>query len=175
MKNYDYQRQLKAIWEKAVRIYDDGNRKPDTFFDDTESAFLDSVGLTSQEVYDFAEDYNDSGEPDFTSFAMIQDVRRFYFLNRQNGLQNGKQVDPSSLPARDLEAEGIPWLPRIIAKAKAKLRGEMHPDFMYSCGGDRQFFKEHDIHAAEFLRVVADNEDNDRAVIDWVLSRKNAS
>ena len=173
MKNYNYQRQLKAIWGKAVRIYDDGNRKPDTYFDDTESAFLDSVGLTSQEVYDFAEDYNDSGEPDFTSFAMIQDVRRFYFLNRQNGLRNGKQVDPSSLPARDLEAEGIPWLPRIIAKAKAKLRGEMHPDFMYSCGGDRQFFKEHDIHAAEFLRVVADHEDNDRAVIDWVLSRKN--
>jgi hypothetical protein len=25
------------------------------------------------------------------------------------------------------EAKGIRWLPRIIAKAKAKLRGELHP------------------------------------------------
>ena len=173
MKNYDYQRLLKEIWEKAVQVYADGNRDPDTYFDETESAFLDSVGLTAQEVYDFAEDFNDGGEPDFTSFAMIQDVRRFYFLNKQNGRRNGNQVDPSTLPAPDSEAEGIAWLPRIIAKAKAKLRGEMHSDIMFSCGADRKFLKENDIHAAEFLRVVADHEGNDRAIIDWVLSRKN--
>ena len=173
MKNYDYQRQLKAIWEKAVQVYADGNRKTDTYFDEPESAFLESVGLTAQEVYDFAEDFNAGGEPDFTSFAMIQDVRRFFFLNKQNGLRTGNQVDPGSLPASDSEVEGIPWLPRIIAKAKAKLRGEMHPDIMFACGADRKFLKEYDIHAAEFLRVVADNEDNDLAVIEWVLSRRN--
>ncbi len=46
---------------------------------------------------------------------------------------------------------------------------------MYGCGGDRRFFKQHDIHPAEFLRVVWANENNDAATIDWVEARSKAA
>ena len=175
MKNYDYQKQLKEVWEKAVRLYADGNFQPDSYFNETEAEFIASIGVTGQEVYDFAEDYNDRGEPDFATFALIHDIRRSYFLDKQKGLRSEKIVHPVTLPAKDAEVNGIRWLPRIIQKAKAKLRGEMHPDIMYSCGGDRKFFKDHDIHASEFLRLVEKNEDNDQGIIDWVESRSSAA
>ncbi|TLD70649.1 hypothetical protein FEM03_10040 [Phragmitibacter flavus] len=59
----------------------------------------------------------------------------------------------------------MPWLPRIIAKAEAKLRGEMDPDIMFGCGGDRAFLSEVGIHPADFLRMIwAAKGDQDRVV-----------
>ena len=58
------------------------------------------------------------------------------------------------LPAKEATLEGIAWLPRLIQKARAKLRGEMTADLMYDCGGDRRFFEEYGLHPADFLRVV---------------------
>ncbi len=175
MKNYDYQKQLKEVWEKAVRLYAEGNTQPDSYFNETEAAFIASIGVTAQEIFDFAEDFNVGGEPDFVTFSLIHDIRRSYFLDKQKGVGSDKTLDPATLPGKTSEANGIRWLPRIIQKAKAKLRGEMHPDIMYSCGGDRAFLKENDIHASEFLRIVAENEDNEQGIIDWVTSRTTAS
>ncbi|HKB91131.1 MAG TPA: DUF5069 domain-containing protein, partial [Opitutaceae bacterium] len=70
--------------------------------------------------------------------------------------------------------QGIEWLPRIIPKTKAKLRGELPTSLMYGCGGDRKFFKAHDIHPAEFLSLVWRHEKNDAAIIDWVVARGKA-
>jgi hypothetical protein len=58
-----------------------------------------------------------------------------------------------------------------MPKARAKLRGELPTSLMYGCGGDRRFFKQHDIHPAEFLQVVWHCGDNDKAIIDWVEKR----
>ncbi len=171
MKNYDYQKQLREVWEKAVQLYANGNRQPDSYFNQTEAEFIASIGVTAQEIYDFAEDYNSGGEPDFATFALIHDIRRSYFLDKQKGVHSSNTLDPATLPPKDSEARGIRWLPRIIEKAKAKLRGELHTDIMYSCGGDRAFLKENDIHASEFLRVVAENEDDEQKIIDWVANR----
>ena len=173
MKHYDYQKTLELVWRKAVDLYQTGNRDSATYFDEVELEFLTSIGANAQEIFDFAEDFVDGGEPDFTTVAMIHDVRRAYLREQQNGTASSAMLDPNSLPPKDSEAEGIRWLPRIIPKAKAKLRGELHPDVMYSCGGDSHFLKTNDIHAAEFLRVVWENEDNDQAIIDWVAKRVN--
>ena len=86
MKNYDYQKKLSKIWEKAVSLYKKKKRNANTYFTKTEKAFLDSIGATSQEIYDFAEDYVHDGEPDFATMAMIHDVRRSYFLEKQKDL-----------------------------------------------------------------------------------------
>lgn len=171
MKHYNYQERLHELWSKAVEQYKAGQRGSDTYFNAKETAWLDANGVTPQEIYDFAEDYVSGGEPDFATFAMITDVRRSYFLDKMDGQKTGNRVDPSTYPAKDAEINGIRWLPRIIQKAKAKLHGELDPDTMFSCGGDRAFLKKHDIHAAEFLRKVAENENNDQAVIDWVRTR----
>jgi hypothetical protein len=175
MKHYNYSTILHALWEKAVRLYGTGKRGSATYFTPEETAFLESIGLTPQEVYDFAEDFNNGNEPDYGTFAAIHDLRRSYFLEVQKGRRTGQQLDPAKLPAKDSQVRGLRWLPRIIPKAKAKLRGELSPDIMYSCGGDRNFLREHDIHPAEFLRVVWQNENNDEAIIDWVERRSRQS
>ncbi len=81
-------------------------------------------------------------------------ARRDHFLVEQKGVASTNTVSPSALPAKTAEMEGIGWLPRIIAKATAKLRGEMDPDTMFGCGGDRAFLSRHHLHPADFLRVV---------------------
>ncbi|MGE9296196.1 MAG: DUF5069 domain-containing protein [Puniceicoccales bacterium] len=168
MSHYHYHERLKALWQKSVDKYQSGQRGSDTYFNDEETRWLADNGLTPQEIYDFAEDFVDGGEPDYITFAMITDVRRGYFLNQMKGQRTGQTIDPATYPAKDSEADGIRWLPRIIGKARAKLRGELDPDTMYSCGGDRKFLKENDIHPAQFLRVVAQHFDNDQAIIGWV-------
>jgi hypothetical protein len=45
---------------------------------------------------------------------------------------------------------------------------------MYCCGGDRRFFKAHDIHPAEFLSLVWRHERNDTAIVEWVVRRRAA-
>jgi hypothetical protein len=68
--------------------------------------------------------------------------------------------------------EGIDYLPRILAKARAKLRGELDPDIMFGCGGDRNFLLKHgDIHPADFLRHVWAAGDEDHKIADLVRSR----
>ncbi|HKK18672.1 MAG TPA: DUF5069 domain-containing protein, partial [Opitutales bacterium] len=72
------------------------------------------------------------------------------------------------------EVQGIVWLPRLMPKALAKIRGELPPETMYGCGGDRKFFKEHDIHPAEFLRATWAYENESERLVEWVVSRKGA-
>jgi hypothetical protein len=45
---------------------------------------------------------------------------------------------------------------------------------MYCCGGDRRFFKAHDIFPAEFLSLVWRHEGDDAGVVAWV-SRRSAA
>jgi hypothetical protein len=42
---------------------------------------------------------------------------------------------------------------------------------MYCCGGDRKFFKQHDILPSEFLALIWRSELNNAAIIDWVVKR----
>lgn len=169
--HYGYQSQLKAIWTKAVDLYEAGNRDSSTYFNGEESDFLGSIGHTAQEVYDFAEDWVKSGEPDLETFLLIAAQRRDFFLQEMKGQNSTTVVDTPDLPPKTDSVRGIEWLPRIIPKARAKLRGEMSDDLMYCCGGDRRFFKQHQIHPAEFLSFVRTHFNDDEAIIDFVVGR----
>ncbi|MCC6352437.1 MAG: DUF5069 domain-containing protein [Verrucomicrobiae bacterium] len=171
MRHYNYQQQLFDAWETAVKAYRSGKRQSSAFFSGAQQKFIASIGATPQEFYDYAEDFVDGGEPDFTTVAQVMDIRRYYFLKVQGGRRSALTLDPATLPAKTAAIAGIPWLPRIIPKAKAKLRGELSPDIMYGCGGDRGFLRQHDIHPAEFLRVVMDHENDDDAIVAWVKAR----
>lgn len=173
MKHYNYHIQLKAIWQQAVEQYQAGQRDVTRYFQQAELNFLQANGITAQEMFDYAEDYVSGGDPDFTSMAMVTDIRRSYFLDKMQGQTTGKTVDSSTLPGKTQTLEGIEWLPRIIAKAKAKLHGELDPDTMYGCGGDRKFLSTNDIHPAEFLRLVAAHENNEQAIVDWLKARRD--
>ena len=172
MPSHDYTQQLEALWQRSLAAYRAGKQTTDTLFNEPDTAFLRSIGATKQEVFDFVDDHvRYAGQPDYTTFALLTDIRRTYFLRRQNGVFSGKTIPPSQLPAKSAAVDGIEWLPRLIAKAKAKLRGEMDPDTMYGCAGDRGFFVRHDIHPAEFLRVVECFENDEPAIVAFVKSR----
>jgi len=175
MANYDYQKTLKKIWTDAVASYEAGNREPETYFDEATLAALSAIGLKPMDVYDYAEDFVSGGEPDFETFLMICEARRDYFLTIQGGKLSTQKIDSSALPPKDAEVKGIVWLPRIMPKAIAKLRGELPPETMYCCGGDRKFFKENDIHPAEFLRAAWAYEQDESKLIEWVVEHKTAT
>jgi hypothetical protein len=174
MEHYNYQQTLKTIWEGAVAKYEAGNREPDSYFDEAALAELASIGLSTMDVYDYAEDFVARGEPDFETFLLVCSARRDYFLTVQNGQASGQVIASEALPPKDSEIRGIVWLPRIMPKAYAKLRGELPPETMYGCGGDRKFFQENNVHPADFLRAAWAYQDDESKLIDWVVARKSA-
>jgi len=174
MKNYNFAEQLGELYEKAGQLYAQGQRGADTYFEPAELTFLAANGLTAQNLYDYAEDDAGGNGPGWDKALPIESVRRDYFLNVQGGKPSGKVLDVDAMPAKTDAIRGIEWLPRIIPKTKAKLRGELPPSLMYCCGGDRRFFQEHDICPAEFLTLVWRHLDNDNAIVDWVVKRSKA-
>jgi hypothetical protein len=141
-------------------------------FSADEAAFLRENGISTQALYDYAEDHNNyNGEPGADHALAIELIRRDYFLNVQQGRASTTVLDEPSMPAKTDSVRGIEWLPRIIPKTRAKLRGELPASLMYCCGGDRRFFKQHDILPAEFLSLVWRSGQDDAAIIDWVVKR----
>ena len=176
MKNYEFPSQFRALYDQAALLYAKGRRGAGTYFDKAQAAWLAANGITPQYMYDYAEDENSGGEPGFGHALSIELLRRNYFLNVQGGRPSAVVLDESKMPAKTDSVRGIEWLPRIIPKAKAKLRGELPESLMYCCGGDRRFFKANNILPAEFLGIVWRNGDDDVATIDWVVARsKNPS
>ena len=175
MKHFNFPLRFRELYERAVALYAEGKRGADSFFTAEEKQFLAANGITPQHMYDYAEDHNGyEGEPGLEQALGIELVRRDYFLNVQGGRASAARLDEGNLPAKTEEVRGIAWLPRLLPKARAKLRGELPPSLMYCCGGDRRFFKERDILPAEFLAVVWRNEKNDSAIVDWVERRSAA-
>lgn len=172
MKQLYWESELKSLFENAVARYQQGHTEVSGFFGGDELALLKSIGHTAQEVFDFAEDRVKYGEPDWETFLLIAAVRRDYFLVVQEGKPSSQIVESETLPSKEDAVDGIVWLPRIIEKAKAKLRGEMNPDLMFGCGGDRNFFRENHVHPADFLRHVWAADGDDRKITDYVRKRR---
>jgi len=172
MNSYLWTRRLRELYDKSVDLYRGGNRDLDSYFTTEETEWLASVGLRAINLYDWAEDMVSSGEPDWNTVLLIAAARRDYFLVQQQGITSNSVTEASELPPKPEELEGIPWLPRIIAKANCFLKGGLCHEIMYCCGGDRRFLKEHDIHPADFLRVVWASHGDQSKVLAFVKSRK---
>lgn len=175
MKHYDFADKFRALYDKAAKLYASGQTDQAAYFTADERAFLAANGISVQAMYDYAEDQKNYGEPGYDRALEIETIRRDYFLNVQQGKASTTVLDVAKMPAKTDAVKGIEWLPRLLPKAKAKLRGELPASLMYSCGGDRNFFKQHDILPAEFLSLVWRNGDNDAATVDWVAARSASS
>ncbi len=160
--------ELKQLFVLSCERYRTGERDALRYFTVAQEAYLLSVGQSAQEMYDFAEDHARGGEPDWETVLLVSAARRDYFLNVQHGVASGRSISMADLPAKDAELEGIPWLPRIIKKAEAKLRGELPPDVMYLCGGDRSFLTQHGLDGADFLRHVWAADGDEQKVLAYV-------
>ncbi len=175
MKHYEFPSQFRAVYDRAVTLYGGGQRGVGTFFTPDETRFLAANGLTAQNLHDYAEDHHGyDGEPGPHHALAIELVRRDYFLNAQGGRASTVVIGAAQLPAKSATVRGIAWLPRLIPKAHAKLHGELPPTLMYGCGGDRGFFREHNILPAEFLTLVWRHENQPDAIADWVVRRSRS-
>jgi hypothetical protein len=175
MKHYDFEEKLRMLWDKACERYSQGLRDASACFSAEERTYLAANGLTAQNLYDYAEDFVGGGEPTWDMALSIELVRRDYFLNVQAGKASTVVLDEATLPAKTAAVEGIEWLPRIIPKALAKLRGELPASLMYCCGGDRRFFKANDIHPAEFLTLIWRQDSAYASIVDWVVRRSQGA
>jgi len=169
-----WEQRFSKLFQGAVEKYQGGHQKASGLVDERGKKFLSSIGYTEQEFFDFVEDFAKGGEPTLETSLKIAAVRRDYFLKEQNGVATTRCISMDKLPPKDAEVEGIAWLPRLIPKAEAKLRGEMPPDLMFGCGGDRKFFNTHQIDPAEFLRKVWEACGDHAEVVAWVKALSKA-
>ncbi|MEI8063079.1 MAG: DUF5069 domain-containing protein [Verrucomicrobiota bacterium] len=168
MNGYNWDDLFRECYVKAVAEYRGGNRQPAACFSTAETTFLADIGCTPQELYDFAEDWCNAQEPSFATVLLITAGRRDYFFTIQKSQPTGRVISVTDLPAKDAAVDGFLWLPRQIAKARAKLTGEMPAELMYCCGGDRAFFKRVKCHPADFLRVVWAAGGDDQKIITYI-------
>ncbi|MDP1580289.1 MAG: DUF5069 domain-containing protein [Candidatus Didemnitutus sp.] len=171
MQHYTFSDTFRELYDHAVKRYQSGHTDWRSYFNAEQLSFLAAAGITAQHLFDYAEDYVGNGEPGYDRALAIELVRRDYFLNVQQGQPSTNILDVDAMPAKFEEVQGIAWLPRLMPKARAKLRGELPCSLMYGCGGDRGFFKNHDIHPAEFLSLVWRLGDDDAAIVAWVAAR----
>lgn len=144
-------------------------------FTTRDQAFLGTVGGTAHELFDHVEDFCEEGVPDFDTALALAAIRRKYFHDVQHGIPSQFHIDPQELPPKQEELDGFRWLPRIIAKGRAKLRGELDPSIMYGCGGDRAFVESVGMTLPQFLQLVWDAGDNERKIVAAVKGSITAS
>jgi uncharacterized protein DUF5069 len=164
--SHDWQTRFRETYDRGIAAYQAGRKSPGAMFTTSDKAFLATLGCTTQELFDFVDDYCRYGEPDFAAALAIAALRRDYFLDVLGGKPTGRTIAMSDLPPKTAAVDGLVWLPRLIEKARAKLRGEMPADLMYGCGGDRAFLRDKRVTLPEFLRLVWAGGADDRRIID---------
>ena len=164
----DWKSEFRSVWERGIAAWKAGRKSPRKMFSAEDAAFLAQIGCSAQELFDFVDDHLRYGDFDYATVLAVTEIRRRYFLEVMHGQATGRIVPMSELPAKTAAIDGIAWLPRLIVKARIKLRGEMDPDLMYGCAGDRPFLRQHRMTLPEFLQLVWDKGQDDRAIVDAV-------
>ncbi|MEM9280284.1 MAG: DUF5069 domain-containing protein [Verrucomicrobiota bacterium] len=168
MNQYSWDSTFYQLFARSLERYRSGDYSLNSYYAEEDLTFLRSIGYKPREFFDFVEDFGDGGDPSLATAIMIASVRRDYLHHVMDGELSSHEISPDELPGKAEALGGMPWLPRIIKKARAKLRGELDPDIMYCCGGDRHFLRSHDIAPADFLRAVWSADDDDEAIVEFV-------
>jgi hypothetical protein len=168
-----------SLFERSTARYQAGEKDHQKHFDGDDLSFLASIGCQPREFFDFVEDLCEEGVPAASTALLVAAVRRDFFLTIQNGTAPdgaGTPLTRENVPAFGEELDGLPYLPRLLAKARAKLRGELDPDLMFCCGGDRNFLTKHgDIHPADLLRHVWACGEDDEKLAAWVKQQAGSA
>jgi hypothetical protein len=169
MKNFTWHDTFLALFERCLAEYTAGNADWTTYFTDGDLGFLASIGYQPREFFDFVEDCGDGAPLTAGAALLVATVRRDYFLVVQGGRPSDRRVAAAELPAKDdASLDGEPYFARLLTKARLKLRGELDPEIMFGCGGDRQFLMKADVHPADFLRHVWAAGEEDTKIVALV-------
>jgi hypothetical protein len=164
----DWPSQFRQVFDHGVAAWNEGRNMAATMFPPADVQFLASIGYTAQEMFDFVDDFQRYGEPDVDTALAVASIRRSYFLEVLQGKPATLKGNMDDLPSKSEMVDGLAWLPRIIVKARWKLRGEMPDDLMYGCGGDRAFLESIRMTMPQFLQLVWDAGNDDRRIIEAV-------
>ena len=159
---------LKEIHRKAVAAYQAGGRDADKLVPREDVDFLATLGVSSQVLLDYAEDFARYGEPECATFVRVAEIRRAYFRKVQNAIPPGRIVQEPELPRKTDELDSIAWLPRITQKARCFLEGTLCKDVMYGCSGDRAFLRKFLLTLPGFLEKVRDSGADSAKLLDYV-------
>ncbi|MCS1408081.1 MAG: hypothetical protein M2R45_01246 [Verrucomicrobia subdivision 3 bacterium] len=171
MRDQEWKDQFADIYQRVMAAYGQGRMSPDTMFETSDREFLASIGATAQEIFDYVEDSFYGEDPSYDDVLEVTAMRRGYFLGVMDGKFPERLKQEGEFPRKMDAVDGIRWLPRIIAKARAKLRGELPPDLMYGCGGDRLFLRRVGVRLPEFLKVVRDTGPDDASIVAFYKSK----
>jgi len=167
-----WDQQFITLFRRCVEAYRGGNADFQSYYAPEDLALLQSIGYKPRELFDFVEDLVDDGVPSESTALLIASVRRDYLLIMQKGILSNHEITKDDLPTFGDTLDGEAYFPRILTKARAKLRGELDPDIMFGCGGDRKFLRDHgDIHPADFLRHVWASGDDNSHMIEYLRSQ----
>ncbi len=157
------------LFDRCVRQYRGGDTDFVNYYTKGDFAFLTGIGCKPREFFDFIEDYCDEGLPLPSTTLLVAAARRDYFLTVQKSEDSDVLLTRDDIPGFGEELAGMAYLPRILAKGRAKLRGELDPDLMFGCGGDLNFLKTHgNIHPADFLRTLWAAGEDDARMAAWI-------
>ena len=127
----DWRTQFHDLFFRGVERHKQGRQSPEGMFEGDEPAFLESIGCSTQEMFDFCDDYVRWGDVIYEQVEELQAVRYEHFINELNSQPASHAMAMNEFPAKTDEIEGIAWLPRLILKARAKLAGNLPADLMY--------------------------------------------
>lgn len=171
--SYEHAEILESLWKQALDLYKQANHNLGSYFKIDQLDYLKNIGIGSHDIYDSVEDFSRYGEPSFSTFLLVSSVRTEYFYKEQGGVASSIKLQAEELPAKTESYQNIIWLPRILKKAEAKLKGELAEAIMYGCSADRLFLKEYGIHPADFLKLVWAMHFDIAQVHSFILSKKN--
>ena len=123
--------QFHDLFFKGVERHKEGRQSPDDMFESEEFAFLESIGCSTQEMFDFCDDYVNWDDVIYDHVEELQAVRYEHFVQELDSQPASHRMEMDDFPAKTDEVEGILWLPRLIVKARAKLAGNLPADLMY--------------------------------------------
>ena len=164
----DWKARFRELYHSAQERYRAGRTTTTTIFEPDEVYFLATIGCSSRELFDFVEDSINWDDVEYDQVEGVTELRRDHFVNTLRSESAMTKIDPDKIPAKTDEVDGIAWLPRLIVKGRAKLAGQLPPELMYGCGGDRPFLRERNSNLVDFLRVTLEAGDNDRVIIDYI-------
>ena len=163
-----WSRGFQRVYHGALERFRAGAGSADEVVAADDAGFLRANGIKPINIFDYVEDVEGGGEPDYGTALLLASARRDHFLHVQGGQWREATATLDSLPPKSEALEGIEWLPRIIAKARAFLDGELADDVMYCCGGDRKFLARHALNPLDFLRVVTAHGDDHARIAEYV-------
>jgi hypothetical protein len=127
----NWKTQFREVFDAGVQRRKEGCNEPVAMFESAELAFMDSIGCTAQEMFDFCDDYVGWDDVIYDHVEALQAVRYEHFVEELDSQPASHRMETDEFPPKDAEVEGIAWLPRLIVKTRAKLAGQLPADLMY--------------------------------------------